>query len=228
MTSVRWHALLAAVLMLAAAGLTWVGRPSIHLADRIGQPDLERMFPAQFGDWRIATDRVVVMPAPDVQARLDAIYNQLLTRNYVNGAGHTIMLSVAYGGDQSEATRAHRPEICYPTQGFNISWDQPAQLSIDGGTLPVRTLMAHFGNRQEPITYWIVVGQEVATSGMQQKLAQMRYGLRGLIADGMLVRVSSIDPDREHAYAVQAGFIADLAASMPAAVRARAFGELAH
>ncbi len=63
---------------------------------------------------------------------------------------------------------------------------------------------------------------------MDQKLAQMRYGLRGLIADGMLVRVSSIDADREHAYRVQAGFIADLAANMPMAVRSRAFGELAH
>jgi EpsI family protein len=228
MTAVRWHALLAALLMLLAAGLTYLGRPDIHLADRIGQPDLERMFPAQFGGWRIAADHVVVMPAPDVQARLDAIYNRMLTRNYVNAAGHSIMLSVAYGGDQSEATRAHRPEICYPTQGFDISWDKPAQLSIPGGTLPVRTLMAHFGSRQEPITYWIVVGEEVAISGMQQKLAQMRYGLRGLIPDGMLVRVSSIDGDRDHAYGVHAHFIADLAASMPPTLRARAFGQLAH
>jgi len=228
MTAVRWHALLAALLMLVAAGLTYLGRPSVHLADRIGKPDLERMFPAQFGDWRIATDHVVVMPAPDVQARLDAIYNQLLTRNYVNAAGQAVMLSVAYGGDQSEATRAHRPEICYPVQGFDISWDRPAQLSVAGGMLPVRTLMAHFGNRHEPITYWIVVGEEVVTSGMQQKLAQMRYGLRGLIPDGMLVRVSSIDGDRDRAYGVQAGFIADLADSMPPTLRARAFGDLAH
>ncbi len=145
MTSVRWHALMAAVLMLAAAGLTYLGRPTNHLADRIGQPDLERMFPAQFGDWRIAADRVLVAPAPDVQARLDAIYNQLLTRTYVNDAGHTIMLSVAYGGDQSDATRAHRPEICYPTQGFDISYDKPGQLPVAGGTLPVRRLMSHFG-----------------------------------------------------------------------------------
>jgi EpsI family protein len=228
MTLLRWRALLAAMVMLLAAGLSFMGRPTIHLADRIGQPDLERMFPAQFGDWRVAADRVVVAPAPDVQAQLDALYNQVLTRNYVNSAGEMIMLSVAYGGDQSEATRAHRPEICYPAQGFNVTWDQPAQLSVAGGTLPVRTLMTHFGSRNEPITYWIVVGQEVVTSGMQQKLAQMRYGLRGLIPDGMLVRVSSIDADRDDAYGVQARFIADLAESMPLAERPRAFGELAH
>ena len=43
----------------------------------------------------------------------------------------------------------------------------------------------------------------------------------------MLVRVSSIDADREHGHSVQAGFIAELAASMPLGLRPRAFGQLA-
>jgi EpsI family protein len=225
MSSVRQRVLLAMVLMLAGAGLSYVGRPTVYLADQIGKPDLEAMFPKQFGDWRVDTSLPVIVPAPDVQARLDAIYNQVLTRTYVNSAGRLIMLSVAYGGDQSDASRVHRPEICYPAQGFDITHDQPGVQRIDGGSLPVRKLMSRFGERREPITYWIIVGNEVATSGMQQKLAQMRYGLRGLIADGMLVRVSSIDADREHAYAVQAGFIADLSAGMPPDLKPRAFGE---
>ncbi len=225
MNSVRSRVLLAMALMFAGAGLSYIGRPTVYLADQIGKPDLEAMFPKQFGDWRIDTSLPVVAPAPDVQARLDAIYNQVLTRTYVNSGGRLIMLSVAYGGDQSDASRAHRPEICYPAQGFDITYDQPGVQQIDGGSLPVRKLMSRFGDRKEPITYWIVVGNEIATSGMQQKLAQMRYGLRGLIADGMLVRVSSLDADREHAYGVQAGFIADLAAGMSPELRPRAFGE---
>jgi EpsI family protein len=225
MSSVRTRVLLAMALMLAGAGLSYVGRPTVYLADRIGQPDLETMFPKQFGEWKIQTGLPVVALAPDVQARLDAIYNQVLTRTYVNSEGRSIMLSVAYGGDQSDAARAHRPEICYPSQGFNITYNQPGVQQINGGSLPVRKLMSNFGARQEPITYWIVVGNEIVTSGMEQKLAQMRYGLRGLIPDGMLVRVSSIDADREHAYAVHADFIADLAAGMPADLRPRAFGE---
>lgn len=226
MTSLRWRVLLALALMLAGAGLSYLGRPTVYLADRIGKPDLELMFPRVFGDWRVDTSLPVIAPAPDVQARLDAIYNQVLTRTYVNSSGQSIMLSVAYGGDQSDASRAHRPEICYPSQGFNITFDQSGIQRIGHGSLSVRKLMSRFGDRLEPITYWIVVGNEVATSGMQQKLAQMRYGLRGLIADGMLVRVSSLDADREHAYTVHAGFIADLAASMPGALRQRAFGDL--
>jgi EpsI family protein len=225
MSSARMRVLLAMALMFAGAGLAYVGRPTVYLADQIGQPDLEAMFPKQFGEWRVETSLPVIAPTPDVQARLDAIYSQVLTRTYVHRDGRVIMLSVAYGGDQSDASRAHRPEICYPAQGFDITHDQPGVQHIDGGSLPVRKLMSRFGDRKEPITYWIVVGSEIATSGMQQKLAQMRYGLRGLIADGMLVRVSSLDPDREHAYAVQAAFIADLAAGMPPDLKPRAFGE---
>ena len=73
----------------------------------------------------------------------------------------------------------------------------------------------------------MVVGSEVATTGIEQKLAQMRYGLHGVIADGMLVRVSSIDTDTARAHAAQAAFIADLAESLSGRERARVFGESA-
>lgn len=227
MNSVRWRALLAATLMVAGAVLTFVGKPTLHLADRIGKPDLETLFPKQFGPWRIDVNLPVILPAPDVQAQLDAVYNQVLSRTYVNGIGQRIMLSVAYGGDQSDGTSAHRPEVCYPAQGFEITANTKSAQSAAGGTLVVRKLMSRLGGRNEPITYWVVVGSEIATSGIEQKLAQMRYGLRGVIADGMLVRVSSIDADMARGHAIQAGFIADMAAAIPSPARPRVFGDLA-
>jgi EpsI family protein len=228
MTSARWRALFAAALMLAFAALTYVGKPTTHLADLIGKPDLELIFPKQFGPWRVAGDMPVILPAPDVQAQLDAIYNQVLTRTYVDAGGQRVMLSVAYGGDQSDGTSAHRPEVCYPAQGFEITFNQKSALTAASGTLAVRQLMSKLGERNEPVTYWVVVGGEVATSGIEQKLAQMRYGLRGVISDGMLVRVSSIDADMARGHTVQAGFIAEMAAAMPPTVRSRVFGELPH
>jgi EpsI family protein len=215
-----------ALLMLAGAALAHVAQPTVFLSARHGVPDLEAVFPRQFDRWRVDVSIPQILPAPDVQARLDRIYSQVLSRTYVDPSGQQVMLSVAYGGDQSDATRAHLPEVCYPTQGFDISANVPAALSIGGAQLPVRRLMARQGNRLEPITYWVVVGQQVALSGMDQKLAQLRYGMQGLIADGMLVRVSSIDADTAHAHAVQAGFIAGLAAALPPADRARIFGSL--
>lgn len=227
MSTLRWRALLAALLMLAGAALTYFGKPTVFLADQIGKPDLEALFPKQFGRWRVDASLPVVLPAPDVQAELDAVYNQVLSRTYVNADGQRVMLSVAYGGDQSDGTSAHRPEVCYPAQGFAITANEKAVQSAAGGTLAVRKLMSKLGGRNEPITYWVVVGSEVATTGIEQKLAQMRYGLRGVIADGMLVRVSSIDVDMAHGHAVQSGFISELAAAMPTQTRTRVFGELA-
>lgn len=227
MNSVQRRALLVAVLMLAGAALSYFGRPTVYLADQLGKPDLEALFPKQFGSWRVDASRPIILPAPDVQAALDAIYNQVLTRTYVNQAGQRIMLSVAYGGDQYDGTSAHRPEACYPAQGFSITHNQKGVQQLAQGSLGVRTLVAKQGLRNEPITYWVVVGDKIATTGIEQKLAQMRYGLRGVIADGMLVRVSSIDADMTHAHGLQASFIGEMAAAMPSEARARVFGDLA-
>jgi len=224
MNSVQWRAVMAAALMISGAILTYFGRPTVYLADQIGKPDLELLFPAKFGSWRIDTTQPILIAPPDVQAQLDAIYNQVLARSYISQAGERIMLSVAYGGDQSDGMSAHRPEVCYPAQGFDIAFNEKRVLDLAPGSLNVRTLVARQGRRNEPVTYWVAVGNEVATTGIEQKLAQMRYGLKGVISDGMLVRVSSLDSDRVRAYQIQSEFIAELAASIPSQSRARVFG----
>jgi EpsI family protein len=225
MNSLRWRALVVAAFMLVGALLAYVGRPTVYLADRLGKPDLEVLFPRQFGPWQVDTHWPVIVPPPDVQAALNAIYNQVLTRTYVNSKGQRIMLSVAYGGDQYDGTSAHRPEACYPAQGFSITFNQTRVQALGQDRMEVRNLVAKLGGRNEPITYWIVVGDTTATTGVQQKLAQLRWGLKGVIADGLLVRVSSIDADAPRAHGVQAGFIEDMAAAMPAAARTRVFGQ---
>ena len=224
MNRLRWHALLVTLLMLASSVAGTWGRPSLHLADQIGQPNLETLFPTAFVTWRIASGQPLVLPSPDVQAALDAIYNQVLARTYVNAVGQTIMLTVAYGGDQSDGTSAHRPEVCYPVQGFAITSNQAGSLRIGQREMAVRRLMAQRGSRNEPVTYWVAVGDEVVTTGIGQKLAQMRYGLRGVIADGLLVRVSSIDADMNRAYALQAGFLEELSLALDAKSLDRVFG----
>jgi EpsI family protein len=166
----------------------------------------------------------VILPSPETQALLNKIYNQTLTRTYVNASGYRIMLSVAYGGDQSDGTRAHLPERCYPAQGFQISVNVVDQLQLADRMVGVRRLMSKQDRRSEPITYWLLVGDQVTTSRMDQKLAQFKLGLKGLIPDGMLVRVSSIDRDMSHGHLMQAQFLAALANAIPDVDRARIFG----
>lgn len=224
MNAGRRRALGVLVMMGAAAALAQTGKPTVHLADVRGKPDLPTLFPPAFADWRIDTSLPVILPAPDLQAKLDAIYNQVLSRTYVNGRGQRIMLSVAYGGDQSDGTRAHRPEVCYPVQGFQITSNREAELDLRGVRLPVRRLMSRLQQRFEPITYWLVVGGQAVTSGAQQKVIELRYGLRGEIPDGMLVRVSNIDHDVVRGHTLHDEFLLALFDAVPAAERARVFG----
>ena len=219
-----------ALAVLAATGASVAAarymRPTVHMSDTLGKPDLEQIFPKAFADWRIDARSSMVLPSPATQALLDSIYNQTLTRTYINSAGERIMLSVAYGGDQSDATRAHLPEVCYPAQGFQISQNFAGQLRLEGRNVPVRYLMSNQGNRFEPITYWLVVGDRVTVSRTDQKLAQFALGLKGLIPDGMLVRVSNIDRDMARGHQLQAVFLQEMAAAFAPAARDRVFGAL--
>lgn len=225
MNSLRSKALIALVLMAVAFGGAQAWKPRIHLADQRAKVDLETMFPQQFGNWRVDNSMPVQLISPDTAALLNKIYNQTLSRTYVNPQGERIMLSVAYGGDQSDATKAHRPEVCYPAQGFQVSSMTDGTLQAAGSfVLPVRRLTAKLGGRNEPVTYWIVVGEQVTLSGTQQKLAQLSYSTRGIIPDGLLMRVSSIDADVRRAYAQQERFISDLQKSMAPAAAAVVFG----
>jgi EpsI family protein len=226
MKGVRTKAIVLAGLMALGAVAAEVTRPTTKIADQ-GEPvHLERLFPREFGAWRVDDSLPVILPAPDVQAKLDKIYNQVLSRTYVDAAGRRIMLSVAYGGDQSDGTGAHKPEVCYPAQGFQLDSSRRGTIEMtDGIQLAVRDLTTHLGTRHEPITYWIVVGDSTVTSSTEQKLVQLRYGLRGLIPDGMLVRVSSIDADAAKALALHRKFVGDLAAALDDKARRRVFGQ---
>ena len=113
MTPLLRTGLLIAALMFAASAAAVALRPTHKLADAGPKVDLEAMIPKQFGDWRVDDSIAPVLPAPDVQAKLDKIYNQTLARTYVNGRGQRVMLSIAYGGDQSDSMQVHLPEVCY-------------------------------------------------------------------------------------------------------------------
>lgn len=227
MNASRIRAGLVLFLMLLSLAGAYAWRPSLHVADTRPKVALEQLFPTSFGAWQLDTRQPVQLIAPDQAAMLSKIYNETLSRTYVNSQGDRIMLSVAYGGDQSDGTRAHRPEVCYPAQGFQISNDKRGSLALAQLQLPVRHLVARQGGRIEPITYWVVIGERIALSGTEQKLAQLSYSTRGLIPDGMLVRVSSIDADEGHAYTVHARFVADMAQAIAPALRDRVLGQAA-
>jgi EpsI family protein len=209
---------------LAGAGMALALKPTHKIADSEPKIDLEILIPKTFGDWKIDETIVPLLADPELQAKLNKIYNQTLTRTYVNHQGDRIMLSIAYGGDQSDAMAVHKPEICYPAQGFQILKNVSGTFSTGDGSIPVKRLVATQGQRIEPITYWTTVGDTVAVSGWKWKLSQMKYGLTGSIPDGLLFRVSSIQADAAKAYQTQDMFTHDLLRAMSPTGRQRIIG----
>lgn len=212
--------------MLGAAGLALALKPDRSVLDHKPAIDLEVMIPKAFDNWKL-DQTIVMLISPDQQEALENVYSQTLTRTYINSAGERIMLSIAYGGEHGEGMQLHRPENCYPAQGFQLVENtQSLTLATRHGQLPVKRLVAAQGARNEPITYWSVVGGSHTEFGWRMKIAQMRYTLTGVIPDGMLVRVSSIDADETGAYAIQTDFIKSMLDAMSESDRRRITGEL--
>lgn len=189
------------VLMLAASGMAVALKPTKKIADQGPKIELETLIPKSFGEWRQELATSVQVVDPQQKEMIDKIYNQTLSRTYVSTQGYRIMLSLAYGGDQSDAMQLHKPEVCYPAQGFTLHEKHADTLNLGTGSIPISRVSTSLGNRNEPITYWITIGDKVVKGGgIQKKLVEMSHGLSGNIPDGMLIRVSSIDPDKARAY----------------------------
>ena len=199
--------------------------PRERLAADLGPLGLEENIPRKIGAWVVDRSIAPVLPSADVQDRLDKLYNSIFSRTYANEAGERVMLMIAYGADQADRmTLAHLPESCYSSQGFEISPTVPSHVDVPQRSLGVVQLQTRKGLRVEPVTYWTTVGEYAFCEEVGRRLARARYALRGIIPDGMLVRISSINPHVQEAFSSHAQFIADLYAAVPAATRNRVFG----
>lgn len=214
------------VLMIAASGMAVALKPTKKIADQGPKVELETLIPKSFGEWRqelVATAQVV---DPQQKAMIDKLYNQTLSRTYVNVKGYRVMLSLAYGGDQSDAMQLHKPEVCYPAQGFTLHEKHADTLQMNGGSIPITRVSTSLGNRNEPISYWVTIGDKVIkSSGIQKKLVEMSYGLSGNIPDGMLIRVSSIDSDNVRAYEMHDRFSNQMLEALAPEARVRLAGK---
>jgi EpsI family protein len=204
MVGMRRH-LIVGIAMVAVAGLAPGLKPSPKAA--ANQPKLDAAIPQSFGDWKIDPTIVPILPAPDVQANLEKTYDQIVNRTYINNQGERIMLTLAYGGDQSDALKAHRQEVCYAAQGFEIRALKYETLGLAGRQIPITRMLAVQGLRSEPVTYWLTMGDRVVQGRLERLIVQLRYGLGGEIPDGIMVRVSNISGNPQEAYRAQEQFM---------------------
>lgn len=220
------RAVAASALMGSASVAGTLLTPTKRIAEMWPPIDLEHGIPRSFGDWRLLAGGARAIVNPQTQAKLDDIYSELLNRNYVHDkTRRMVMLSIAYGRQQSDSLSVHLPDICYPAQGFEVREVRHVPLDVGGGQLiPVRRLVTEAPQRPEPLTYWTTVGERAADGGLQRKLEQMRYGLKGLVPDGLVFRVSSIGDQYDAEFGMQQAFVQALTAAVPAGLRRRLVG----
>jgi len=213
-----------AVLMCCASVGGFTVRPATKSADKGMSISLETAVPKGFGDWTELPERSVQVINPQTQELLNKLYSQILTRTYVNKDGYRIMLSMAYGDDQRGGLQAHKPEICYPAQGFKLLNVSDGALATSFGNIEVRRLITSLGARKESVTYWLTIGDQVIHNSFDKRIAEIRLGLTGQIPDGLLFRISSIDENSVNAFAMQQKFTADMMQAVSPAIRKQLSG----
>jgi len=205
--------LLGGLLALTSAGATLaMPKPQVTSASQI--PDVEGMLPKKFGRWKVDPNIVPLTVSPDVAQMLSTLYDRTVSRTYVNEMGQRVMVSVAYGANQSRALQLHKPEVCYAAQGFRIRDAHKSNWSAGGLNIPTMHLVGQMGPRVEPVTYWMRIGDDIARGWMEQNIVRLKYGTRGYIPDGVLFRVSSIAADPAAAYELQRQFVDELISEM--------------
>jgi EpsI family protein len=218
---------LTGVMVASAATAIALTPKQLYAPGQKPETSLEDLVPKSFGEWYLAPDTAQQIVNPTVLASLARFYTDNLSRTYVNSKGERVMLSLAYGADQSRAMQVHKPEVCYVGQGFVIDSPAKGNTLVENNKLdiPNMRLVAKLGPRNEPITYWIRSGDYVVRGWLEQNVARVKNGLvKGYTPDGLLVRVSTIDSNKEQAYKVHDRFIADLVAASPAKTRAMLLG----
>lgn len=222
MKSSRIGVVLASIAIAGTAIAGEVFAPRQLMARTTASQNLETVIPRQFGTWKLVPEISPVKPVdPEAYVQppdpLSAkIYSQEVARGYTDGEGHIVMLLVAYGPVQNYKLKAHRPEICYTANGFRVSEKTSSNLDYSGGFLKTTRLIAERESRFEPITYWMKIGNDISNGVVDNQISRLKYGLRGILPDGALFRVSTIGLPKDASFKLQDQFIRDLLVALPA------------
>lgn len=210
--------------MLAAAAGAYAFTPRDHLSLLDGRK-LETIVPKTIGAWRDVPSSAFVLPkTPGSLA--DRLYSQTLSRLYSSASELPVMLVIAYGDQQSDALQLHRPEACYAAVGFQITGSSVAKVALAPDvTMPVRELTAVSESRTEPIAYWTRIGNDLPTDGREQRWMKLGQSFRGIIADGVLVRISTVAEPSPETFAVLQRFAAEMMRGVKPDARAALIGQ---
>jgi len=165
----------------------------------------------------------------------DQPYDQVLYRAYQNPNGNIVVLAIAWGQNQRQEVKIHRPELCYEAQGFHVSNLHPINIVLKKGRaesleIPGQFLVGTARESRQAIAYWIRIGQIFSQHPIETRLHLIREGLAGRMPDGVLVRASTSISNDESDLMAQARlleFLNDLAGALSDDMRVLILGHMA-
>jgi EpsI family protein len=192
-------------------------------------PKLQDVVPHAFGDWvEIKSPLVQVALSENNEKTISQPYDQTLMRAYRNQiSGKIVFIALAYGENQRQEIKIHRPELCYVAQGYRVDrldtirFDEirnAGGAAIVGKHMYAEKLQSSEPGRGEAVSYWIRIGNFYSDSPWSTRLYIVREGFKGRMVDGVLVRASmQIDNQKEaqQAYPVIDRFLKDFADAVP-------------
>ncbi len=224
--SIDRRSLLIGAALALTSGAAYAAAPR-RAENRLASQKLGNVVPLQIGPWHFATADGVVVPSEDEGAPQDG-YDQVLTRTYASADNPLVMLLLAYGSTQGGSLQLHRPETCYPGQGFKLSQFRDHQLRLVGAPrVSGRSFTARRDDRAERVLYWTRISNAFPRTTAQEYRAILTSIMSGVIPDGILVRLSTFEPDPGLADAALARF-AELMVGATSAIGSRNPGRYDH
>ena len=209
---------LAAIAVLALA-------PTAHAGDAAVEAPIQKMMDG-FNKGDIKAVKALHVASPVIVDEFGAPYvwtGPKAFDNWVSGLARSEAKEGKTGGVVNFGTPI-RESVVGDHAYVGLSRIEDGAVKTAFGDIEVRRLNTNLGKRVEPVTYWLTVGDQVIKNGFDKRLAEIRLGLTGQIPDGLLFRVSSIDPDSARAFALQQKFIADMMAAVPGEARRQLSG----
>lgn len=153
--------------------------------ERPPAPPALSQFPSAFGGWKSLHDDPV---DPDTIAVLRA--DRLLSRTYVNAAGETVDLLVAWFQSQRAGlSQPHSPKVCLPASGWTPVSTGEVSLDTTAGRIDVnRYLVANRGT-QALVLYWYQTPRRTTAGEWASKFWLVADALRSHRTDTALVRI---------------------------------------
>lgn len=220
-----FKAILLLILFAGTYLLTLSIRPELNTIDQMEIPNFETTIPNKLPNWQNITPKYIDIKDISENSLVNKVYNQTLDKVFTNANNQIVVLTLGYGLNQTDEHRVHKPDTCYPAQGYNIESNDEITLSIMSKEVPARFLKGVSKQDTEYVTYWIVIGGVATANDWEFKKQQLKFALEKKVPDGLLFRLSSNNVTAEEALKIHTQFANQLAIALNPRARQFFFGK---